>query len=245
MVQGRVLGVDFEWRGQKLRVLNTYAPAAPGGRREVFEELRAVCLTNRILVLGGDFNVCFEGPRDFSLVHLGKLLQDFDLVDSFKKANPGVEGVTWGNSRDAQSRIDFVFLPVEVPIVEAGIAPVWFSDHHAMAVSFVLKGPNFGRGFWKMNVGILREVEFERGYKDMYAGWVALKPMFKSVVEWWEWVKWRTKKRQLQGYFVEGNLRRDCTWEGYRELQEQLRAALEERAKRFLFTARREFVAKN
>ena len=129
--------------------------------------------------------------------------------------------------------------------MEAGIAPVWFSDHHAMTVSFVLKGPNFGRGFWKMNVGILREVEFERGYKDMYAGWVALKPMFKSVVEWWEWVKQRTKKRQLQGYFVEGNLRRDCTWEGYRELQEKLRAALEERAKRFLFTARREFVEKN
>ena len=55
VVQGRVLGVDFEWRGQKLRVLNTYAPAAPGGRREVFEELRAVCLTNRILVFGGGF----------------------------------------------------------------------------------------------------------------------------------------------------------------------------------------------
>ncbi|KAJ8335386.1 hypothetical protein SKAU_G00387280 [Synaphobranchus kaupii] len=41
--------MDVDWRGQRLRIVNTYAPADPGGRRELFSELPVVFLTNRLL----------------------------------------------------------------------------------------------------------------------------------------------------------------------------------------------------
>ena len=36
VVQGKVLRVDFDWRGVKFRLVNVYAPADPVGRRELF-----------------------------------------------------------------------------------------------------------------------------------------------------------------------------------------------------------------
>ena len=65
------------------------------------------------------------------------------------------------------------------------------------------------------------------GYRDMYRGWVDFKLLFRTVIEWWEWVKGRSKRyairycrvraarerrefnklqRQLQGCFRMGNL---------------------------------------
>ena len=40
-------------------------------------------ITNRVLILGGDFNVSFEGRGDFSLGHLKKVISQFNLIDTF------------------------------------------------------------------------------------------------------------------------------------------------------------------
>ena len=136
-------------------IINVYAPAEPGGRRKVFEEVRAVCLTSRYLVLGGILMFHLKAREILVWGHLERLVQDFDLINSFKKVNLGVEGVTWGNSRGSRSRIDFVFLQRGVSMVDSEILPVFFSDHHVVKSSFLLPAPVFGRGFWKLNVGIL------------------------------------------------------------------------------------------
>ncbi|KAJ8335382.1 hypothetical protein SKAU_G00387240 [Synaphobranchus kaupii] len=58
--------------------------------------------------------------------------------------------------------------------------------------------PVFGQGFWKLNVEVLQEKEFVEGLGAAYDGWVALKPMFVSVSEWWDWVKVRVKRYASQ-----------------------------------------------
>lgn len=55
VVQGRVLVVDAEWRGVHLRFINVYAPVESQGRKDLFLALPDICVTNRIVVLGGGF----------------------------------------------------------------------------------------------------------------------------------------------------------------------------------------------
>ncbi|KAJ8335374.1 hypothetical protein SKAU_G00387160 [Synaphobranchus kaupii] len=127
-------------------------------------------------------------------------------------------------------------------------------------------GQAFGRGFWKLNVSVLQDKAFVEGYEDAYGGWVALRPVFSSLREWWDWVKLNTKRyaigyckmkaqrergeffrmqREMEDLFVDGNLKRDRKWEGYAELQERLRRFFEGRARAFMFSSSRVFLEKD
>ena len=70
VVQGRVLVVDAAWRGVSFRFINVYAPAHRRERKGVFLALADVCVTDRVLVLGGDFNVSLDGEGDFTAQHV-------------------------------------------------------------------------------------------------------------------------------------------------------------------------------
>ena len=105
-----VLGVDFKWRGLSGRVVNVYAPTDSAGRRDLFGEIGNCLITNRVLILGGDF----------SLGHLKKVISQFNLIDTFRKVNPGVAGTTWSNSRGVTSRIDFIFVEGATKVASSG-----------------------------------------------------------------------------------------------------------------------------
>ena len=265
-VQGRVLGVDFKWRGLSGRVVNVYAPTDSAGRRDLFGEIGNCLITNRVLILGGDFNVSLEGRGDFSLGHLEKVIRQFNLIDSFRKVNPGVAGTTWSNSRGVTSRIDFIFVEGATKVASSEINPVWFSDHHSLQTILEVQGTRFGKGFWKCNVSVLKEREFFERFSEAFEGWVDLKVLFDSKREWWDWMKVRIKgfiinfcrqrsrrekgeffklQRQLESFFVAGNLKGEASWEGYNELQGKLRGIFEERARRVCFAAKRDFLEKN
>ncbi|KAL7852919.1 hypothetical protein SRHO_G00187040 [Serrasalmus rhombeus] len=110
IVQGRALGVDATWRGQNLRVLCVYAPVDPSSRIAFLEAVAPFCITNRHVVVAGDFNINLEGRDDVSVKHFKKLVAGFSLIDGFKVCNPGNPGHTWHNSRGASSRIDFILV---------------------------------------------------------------------------------------------------------------------------------------
>lgn len=108
VVQGRVLLVDFDWRGFKFRLLNVYAPADPVGRRELVSGLDVVLCTTRFLILGGDFNLSLDGGAEGSIKILRSLMNGFQLVDSHRVCNGQRAGFTWANTRGSQSRIDYI-----------------------------------------------------------------------------------------------------------------------------------------
>ena len=146
------------------------------------------------------------------------------------------------------------------------INPVWFSDHHSLETSLEVQGTRFGKGFWKCNVSVLKEREFFERFSEAFEGWVDLKVLFDSKREWWDWTKVRIKgfiihfcrqrsrrekgeffklQRELEGFFVAGNLKGEASWEGYNELQGKLRGIFEERARRVCFAAKRDYLEKN
>ncbi|KAL7852905.1 hypothetical protein SRHO_G00186900 [Serrasalmus rhombeus] len=93
IIQGRALGVDATWRSQNLRVLCVYAPVESSSRIAFLEALASFCITNRHVVVAGDFNINLEGRDDVSVKHFKKLVAGFSLTDGFKLCNPGNPGI--------------------------------------------------------------------------------------------------------------------------------------------------------
>ena len=56
VMQGRVIGVDVTIRDCKFRLVVVYGPQVVADRREMVDCLTPLCVTNRKLVIGGDFN---------------------------------------------------------------------------------------------------------------------------------------------------------------------------------------------
>lgn len=223
VVQGRVLVVDALWRGVFFRFINVYAPAEPKGRKALFIALMEVCVTNKVVVLGGDFNVSLEGTGDFSRPYLEEVVQAFMLKDGYRAVEPAREGTTWSNTRGSRSRIDFVFVPAVAAVRRAVVGPVWFSDHNQLEVAFSVAAPIFGRGYWKLNCGVLEEEAFRRAFTLHYEGWVSLKPFFDNIVEWWEYVK--VNARELTVGYCSQRAREEKG--GFRRLQRELQAMME------------------
>ena len=66
VVQGRVIGVDAEYGGVSFRLVCVYGAQRAGERGELFRALLDLLVTNRVLVVGGDFNCVLGDQGDSS-----------------------------------------------------------------------------------------------------------------------------------------------------------------------------------
>lgn len=83
MIQGRVLVTDIEWKGMGLRVVNIYAHAPQKERSELFLKSDTVFMTNRHVIVGGDFNSPSEGTK--REVFFKSWITTYSLVDVYKE----------------------------------------------------------------------------------------------------------------------------------------------------------------
>ncbi|KAJ8358254.1 hypothetical protein AAFF_G00020090 [Aldrovandia affinis] len=262
-VAGRVLYVDFLFQKSQFRVVNVYAPAQRGRRLEVFRDLPGCLSTTRSLILGGDFNVTLdtgggEGGIDHSARALVDLVRDFSLVDAFRATHPTDPGFTWRNSRGAESRLDYIFMGGGLSGVKCVLLPSWASDHDMLRASLPMDGPEWGRGFWRLNTSLLGSDAFVTSFTGFYASVRTLRPLFTSVVEWWEAAKSRfatfcrryavvARRRDRAEVarwvaslaYLHGRLNRGepVDWAVYEGAKERLRGLLEARAKALAFQA--------
>ncbi|KAL6476340.1 hypothetical protein MHYP_G00148500 [Metynnis hypsauchen] len=221
VVQGRALGVDATWRGQNLRVLCVYAPVDPSSRIAFLEALSPFCITNRHVVVAGDFNINLEGRDDVSTKHFKKLVAGFSLIDGFKFCNPGNPGHTWHNSRGASSRIDYILVAPPITVRTASLSPRWYSDHMMVEATVSIDAPSFGRGYWKLNVEILEEQDYQSLFRDHFAAWLGCKSDFASPAAWWEHIKERI--RALTIHYC--SQRKAAKLQRVRDLEKQLKTS--------------------
>lgn len=83
LIPGRILVVDARWRGVAFRFINVYVPSKIGDRKGFLNVLKPCLFTNRILVLGGDFNMSLDNDSGKELAFL---MAEFNLKDSFREA---------------------------------------------------------------------------------------------------------------------------------------------------------------
>lgn len=192
---GRIFYVDGNVDGVRYRLINVYAPTNRSSRLEMFKNLPDILSTNRIVVMGGDFNISLDGrggsggDDDFSAKYISSLLADFFLTDMYRKLNTKDPGHTWRNSSGLSRRLDYFFITNSFMEGEFESFPNWSSDHDIIRVGFKVSLPQLGPGFWKLNIRLLEKEGFRKGFQEFYKGWQNLKVGFVSKVEWWEEVK--------------------------------------------------------
>ncbi|KAJ8358310.1 hypothetical protein AAFF_G00014730 [Aldrovandia affinis] len=200
-----------------------------------------------------------EETTDHSARALKKMIGDFALVDVFRTVHPGDAGYTWRNSRGAVSRLDYIFVGGGICGMKCVLLPSWASDHDMLQVSLPTDGPKWGSGFWRLNSLLLEADAFKAAFTSFYPSVRALRPMYTSVVEWWEAAKSRfatfcrryavTARRQDRAgvargmaslSYLHGRLNRGehVDWALYEGAKERLRGLLEARAKVLAFQSR-------
>ncbi|KAJ8358360.1 hypothetical protein AAFF_G00013170 [Aldrovandia affinis] len=139
------------------------------------------------------------------------------------------------------------------------LLPSWASDHDMLQVSLPTDGPKWGSGFWRLNTLLLEAEAFKAVFTSFYRSVRAMRPMYASVVEWWEAAKCRLAKfcrrfaaaarrrdragvakvsadlSYLHGCFNRGE---HVDWALYEGVKGRLRGLLEARAKALAFQAR-------
>lgn len=122
------------------------------------------------------------------------LIEDFKLVDCFRKVHPGEVGFTWFSGDSARaSRIDYIFT-TDCPPTDATLTPIFFSDHAML--SCTLSFPTdmtIGGGLWRLNCSLLQDKEILESYRGQYSLWRTLQDLYDSWAQWWEMVKDRTR----------------------------------------------------
>ncbi|KAJ8361845.1 hypothetical protein AAFF_G00417320 [Aldrovandia affinis] len=128
-----------------------------------------------------------------------------------------------------------------------------------LQVSFPTDGPKWGSGFWRLNTLLLEADAFKAAFTSFYPSVRALRPMYSSVVEWWEAAKCRfatfcrrfavtARRRDRAGVarwmaslsYIQGRFNRGehVDWALYEGAKERLRGLLEARAKVLAFQSR-------
>lgn len=185
---GRMIVADVRWRGVAFRFVNVYAPSKLGEREGFLDDLAPVLFTNRLVVLGGDFNVSLDNA---SGKDLAQLVTNFSLRDSFRLAGGLEPTYTWRNNRQEASRLDYVFLPDHMKVINYIQQPMWCTDHCLVGVGVEVGGLKRGRGVWRFNTSYLKDRTFYEVLQRLIAGWKNLRGLFDSQAAWWEGVKER------------------------------------------------------
>ena len=157
IVQGRILGADISWGPVKMRVVVVYGPQTPAERQDMFGLVEPHLVTNRQVILGGDFNQEIGKGGDSSCTFFSNLMATHGLVDGARVVNPRLDGPTWRNSRGIEKCLDYVFFARSYDLLAGRMLPVFFSDHDGLLFEVRSWMPVFGPGYWRLNISVLEE----------------------------------------------------------------------------------------
>ncbi|KAL6476345.1 hypothetical protein MHYP_G00148440 [Metynnis hypsauchen] len=108
---------------------------------------------------------------------------------------------------------------VVVAVRTASLSPRWYSDHMMVEATVSIDAPSCGRGYWKLNVEILEEREYQSLFRDHFAAWLGCKSDFASPAVWWEHIKERI--RALTIHYC--SQRKAAKLQRVRDLEKQLK----------------------
>lgn len=182
-VAGRFVNLTVAIGATKLKVCGVYAPSIPAERRTFFSECldRSRRATDNsgddasLHVILGDFNcvenVLLDRVHSSAQPTLSDGFADLlawttsvDTRDVWRKVNPGKRATTWRNARTG-SRLDRIYISATL-VKEASAdivhVPVKDLDHDAATCILKYNDVERGKGYWKMNAGVLNQPSYRR-----------------------------------------------------------------------------------
>lgn len=175
---GRLIVCDITFASREWRIICIYAHTSAEERKHLFEGIRSLFDTERMIIFLGDFNcVCSTRDkssatpfRDGSTMVLNDIINEYGLEDvgDILAGTPNVQFTHFQGSSHA--RLDRCYVSLElVPLCgQYHVLPVSFSDH--CLVSFTLAGNKQRRVFswdlWKLNSKLMGDNVFTDGVKE-------------------------------------------------------------------------------
>ena len=171
--QGRILIVDVDLQNVVFTIVNLYAPNEDDP--DFFLELFALLQNhkNEEIVMTGDFNLVMQTEIDASnpnrrnnvkaLAVLQHFMDEMMLTDCWRMLNPDKRIYYWYRSKPnfQASRLDyFIVNHGLLSKCESSIEPGFATDHSLITLTLHINKVERGRGYWKFNNSLLKDIEF-------------------------------------------------------------------------------------
>ena len=149
--QGRILSLNFTFEKHNYQILNVYAPTRNSQKLKFYKHLHKYININDNVILGGDFNNVEDllldrrrgNPNNTHLLGmqcLQKIKQNYNLTDIWQKQNPDKQLFTFHNKNQLiHSRLDRIYIPKNLKIINVNIIPINLSDHDAIQIIISVK----------------------------------------------------------------------------------------------------------
>ena len=207
---GQYAILDIEHQAKKILLIPVYAPSHNTRQRTGFfhflngEIQKYYSDTHQVIMLG-DFNVTENDqvdrfpPRkqkDPSLGALRKLLNDFELEDSYRTQHPDEVIFTFRGTTGGQSRIDRIYTDRRFRNLTSNADIHYFahSDHDLISITINTSNITIGKGTWHLDNKILTEPDYKDKINILLDLWQDKKKEYPNLLVWWDALKGKIKK---------------------------------------------------
>lgn len=195
---GRFLILQISQGKEQFTLVNIYAPTAcnPANQLAVFSNIQRILSGLEIhnLIIGGDLNLQLDLDSDSPYsIQIQSLMEDYDLVDVWKKRNPNSKRGTF-HRNTYSSRLDYILAPAHfIPsITTANILPEPLSDHCMVTMEVKVSSDKRGPGFWKFDNTLLSDPIFVQEMKALIQE--SLQEEMENPTLKWEWLKFKIRE---------------------------------------------------
>uniref|UniRef100_A0A670I8A5 Reverse transcriptase domain-containing protein n=1 Tax=Podarcis muralis TaxID=64176 RepID=A0A670I8A5_PODMU len=230
--EGRILGVQINFQGEKINVVNIYAPNT--NRPEFFKKLEQVLidLDDNKTILLGDFNAVpvpeIDRQTDNRKRNQGKLPKSFqdleenlDLIDIWRHLHPTEKQFTFFSEvHKSWGRIDQIWTSRTLTLraTSCEIHPRTLSDHNLITLE--IKGATQGSFRWRLNEYLLENDDVIERAKITLKEYFDLNLNVGTNIE----VVWDASKAVARGLFIQqNNYKRKIRQQKKEEILKQLR----------------------
>lgn len=178
-IQGNYIILELEIEGKKVTLINLYGPNedSPDFFTKIAEKIEE--LETDTCIWCGDFNLVQDQELDtYNYLHINNpkakecvlnLKEELNLVDPFREMFETDRRYTWRKPTPLkQARLDF-FLVSEIfmtSVENIDILPSYRSDHSTVVLSLKLNEFTKGKGLWKFNNSLLKDIEYAKLIRD-------------------------------------------------------------------------------
>ena len=242
--EGRWVKGQIHWNEQNISLVSVYAPNNLYLRRHFFQNIAKLITRDCKWIIGGDFNCQLDSDnrQDGSVVELQNLIEQNDLLDTWRNIQTNNPGYTYYNKKLRKpTRIDYIlshdtFLN---QVKDITVSTVGITDHRLINLrldnSETIKGP----GRWLCNNTLLKVEECNNRIINLWKFWKTKKKDYNNVLDWWDRGKLKVKeiisdygkekffqekqsKAKLQKAY-ENKIRESATSSEIKELETQLK----------------------
>ncbi len=170
--KGRILMAIVDIKELKFLFINVYAPNVGLQRIELFGRLNTEIIKHvdegMCVIMGGDWNCTTnfvldrngEEPHSLSSKMLLKITQELDFIDVWRNRNQLTKQYTWVKILDSivtGARLDRIYVNKSDNnrVMNVGISPCVFSDHHIVTIDFNTMRALRPKSYWHFNVKLL------------------------------------------------------------------------------------------